>query len=314
MRAYKGSNICVITPTKDRPEKVKHLLGTLANQTEKVGRVIVVGSGLDISKIVLSFSRRLPVEYYHSSQSGQIIQRNLGITKLNAQTKLVATIDDDILLAPDAVERVINFWNHAPKNTAGVGFNITNFPRHRPSRLRRLFFASEKRPGRVLSSGFVTQITNVKEDIQTEWLNGGATTWKQDLIINNRHMTEIRAAWSPCEDLLFSYPVSKKHALFVCASAKVLHDDIPAANLRFRQHFYRGKTLSIWLIYFVNENPGLSTYRCALAITILSAGGFMYDLCLGRFRRTGFHFGRIAGLFRALRQVCFKGNIISAIK
>ena len=120
---YNTSDLAVIIPTKDRPTHVKRHLQSLAGQDCDLGRVIIVASGLNIEKIVLSFKDRLPVEYYHS-EPGQVRQRNLAISLLDDSTKLVASMDDDATYHKGAILEMINFWNSVELETAGVGFNI----------------------------------------------------------------------------------------------------------------------------------------------------------------------------------------------
>ena len=78
---YSGQQICVLVPTKDRPEHVERLLKSLTDQVEPVGRIIIVSSGHDIESTADKFSDKLPIEYHHTSQAGQIKQRNIGISK-----------------------------------------------------------------------------------------------------------------------------------------------------------------------------------------------------------------------------------------
>ena len=120
---YNTTDLAVIIPTKDRPIQVKRHLQSLVDQNCELGRVIVVASGKDIKDIVLGFKDRLPIEYYRS-EPGQIKQRNMGISKLDERTKLVAAMDDDVTYHEDAFEEMIRFWNGVEPNTAGVGFNL----------------------------------------------------------------------------------------------------------------------------------------------------------------------------------------------
>jgi len=147
--SYNGKKLTVLIPTKDRPQKVQCLLDSLCAQTEQCGRIIVVDGGQSIRELVMSFSGRLPVEYYECHPPGQIRQRNMGIALLDEKTQLAAFFDDDLVLEPDAVEKMMAFWNQADVNTAGVGFNIVNVPPHRHSFLTGLFLISSPRQGRV---------------------------------------------------------------------------------------------------------------------------------------------------------------------
>lgn len=293
---FSSSDICVLTPTKDRPHKIVNLLKSLSEQTFKVGRIIIVGSGQNIEQLVMSYADKLPVEYYHCEVPGQIRQRKLGVSKLDSRTKLVATLDDDIILEKDTIQKLLDFWNSKDERTAGVGFNISNMKSHTYSRLRELFFASKKEPAKVLKSGLVTQLTNVAVDTKAEWLNGGTTSWRQDILIEKIHKKEVNAKWAPCEDLLFSYPVGKEYDLFVCASARVIHDDVIISDLPFKNLFYRGEVLTYWLLYFVSENKNLSLKACYISLFAQSFGEIIFYFIKFNWKQLGLPFGRLWGV------------------
>ena len=84
---YVSKDLAIIIPTKDRPKEIGILLQSIKELDCEVGRVIVVASGQDVSDKVIEFSKILPLEYY-SSESGQIKQRNKGISLLNDSTDL----------------------------------------------------------------------------------------------------------------------------------------------------------------------------------------------------------------------------------
>ena len=121
--SYVSTDLAIIIPTKDRPKEVKRLLKSIAELDCKVGRIIIIATGMDIQNVVMSFVNRVPVEYY-SSEPGQIKQRNKGISLLDDSTKLVATMDDDTVFHKTSISVMINFWNSVETETAGVGFNI----------------------------------------------------------------------------------------------------------------------------------------------------------------------------------------------
>ena len=106
---YTSKDFAFIIPTKDRPGKLNKLLESLANQSESCGRVLIIASGQNVEYIAKEFLNHLPIEYYHSETYGQIHQRNLGINLLDNRTKLVGTLDDDIVLQPEALKKIIKY-------------------------------------------------------------------------------------------------------------------------------------------------------------------------------------------------------------
>jgi glycosyltransferase involved in cell wall biosynthesis len=269
---YTGLDLAWLIPTKDRPDHVRSLLDSLAAQTLPCGRMIVVASGANIEDVVTPYSARLPVAYFHCEPPGQIRQRNLGIARLDASTPLVGLLDDDLMLEPDALERMIECWNRIEPDAAGVGFNIVNAPAYRaPWPASRL---PQPRPGRVLRSGYNTRIDAIEHDIRTQWLGGGYTVWKREILEKYRQ-PELKTRWAIGEDIRFSYPVGKRHPLYVCAAAKVrlvpTFDQAPPDAV----HRYRGRKGTLAAFYFASLHPELSRVACLTRLTAKCAGQFV---------------------------------------
>ena len=262
---YSGHDLAWLVPTKDRPEHVRGLLASLAAQTVPCGRVLIVATGTNIAHVVESFRDRLPVEYFHSETPGQIHQRNLGLAQLDARTPLVGFLDDDLVLDPDALERMIECWNAIEPDAAGVGFNIVNAPPYRASWLARLVLG-EPEPGRVLPSGYNTRIDAIARDMRTQWLGGGYTVWKRAVLAEYRQ-PELKTRWAIGEDIRFSYPVGKRHPLYVCAAARVhlvpTLDQAPPDAV----HRYRGRKAALAAFYFATLHPELSRAACIARLT-----------------------------------------------
>jgi Glycosyl transferase family 2/Methyltransferase domain len=100
------STIGVILPTCDRPNALQCALQSLAAQTRKPDKVIVVNDGLeDIGHVLNQFSDRLKLLSLKttSPRSGSSVARNLGLDALD--TSLVAFLDDDNLMWTHWIER-----------------------------------------------------------------------------------------------------------------------------------------------------------------------------------------------------------------
>jgi len=310
---YNSKELAVIIPTKDRPVQVKRHLQSLVDQSCHPGRVIVVASGQDIKDMVLSFVNELPVEYYMSG-IGQIRQRNYGISLLDNRTKLVATMDDDVVYERDALHNMILFWNITPGDTAGVGFNVINRPKHKSSIISRMLYgARNEEPGKIMSSGVATSLTNVDNDINTEWLNGGGTVWRQDILTETKRQ-EIRSSWAVYEDVIFSYPIGKKNKLFICAASKINIEDIPQKGRNYKGSYFIGKSIALWRLYFVIQNHELSVYSYYIAVlfeSMVSAIKAIIRIDLILFMRFA---GTIAGLFNALTVRNQEDKVLSLIE
>lgn len=275
---YSGKDLAFIIPTRNRPDKVRNLLASFARQSLRCGRIIVVASGADIGNVVDEFSRDLPVEYCHVKQEGQIYQRNKGISLLDDRTPLAGSLDDDIVLEPGALENMVNFWNRAEAETAGVSFNIVNNSEHILPVLQAITGLGLPGKGRVFRSGYHVAGSPADDDLKAEWLCGGATVWKKSVFDDIRH-PEIECRWAVCEDLIFSYPVGKRYPLYVCAGARVRHEHVQDHLTRGKQRYY-GRTTALWRLYFVESQEDLSRclYFCSTlnqVIVHFVAGAFL---------------------------------------
>ncbi len=256
---YAGTDIAIVIPTFNRPEKMTNILNSLISQTERCGRVVVVDGGESVKDIVNQFADRLPVEYHRCIPPGQIRQRNYGISLLGPESRLIASFDDDIVLEPNALKVMIDFLNHCEPDAAGVGFNMVNFPPHRFSFLKALFGMSSARQGQVLRSGFNVTIANPQKDFKSQWLCGGATIWKSEIL--KQHLNkEIDSRWAASEDLIFSYPIGKKYPLYVCADAKVRHEHVNDHKADNKYRYY-GRTFTLWHLSFIEQHRELSRLR-----------------------------------------------------
>lgn len=258
-----GAGVAVVIPTMNRPAHLDALLASLAAQTSPCGPVVVVDGGDSVQHITLAHANRLDVHYLRCTPPGQLRQRRMGMELLRGLPghRLVALLDDDILLEPDALENMAAFWNRAPADTAGVGFNIVNAPAHSHSWLMGLLLAGAPEQGRVLASGRNTSILNVSRDLATQWLNGGATVWRRD-ILEQHPQDDLRTRWAVGEDVRFSYPIGKRARLFVCASARVRDvlaaDQAPPAQIRH----YKARKEALALFYLTTLHPELSRAAC----------------------------------------------------
>jgi hypothetical protein len=184
----------------------------------------------------------------------------MGLGQIDEATPLVGFLDDDLVLEPDALERMIEFWNRAEPDTAGVGFNIVDATPYRASWLARLLVA-QPAPGRVLRSGYNSRIDAIEQDIRSQWLGGGYTVWRRDILAQYRQ-PELKTRWAIGEDLRFSYPVGKRHPLYVCAAARVRNVLIFDQQAPNAVHRFRGRKSALATFYFASSHAEFSRMAC----------------------------------------------------
>lgn len=304
---YTASDLAFLVPTKDRPEKIKNLLNSLVIQSTKCNRIIIIDGGESIENVVMSYKDRLPVEYYECKPPGQIRQRNMGIALLDNRTRLVGSLDDDIVLMPDAVEKMIEYWNTLPQETAAVSFNIINCKPEKHTWLKGLMGLTGRQAGKVLRSGINTPILSINENISSQWVCGGATIWRQEILKTYTNSPQD-AMWASSEDLNFSYPIGKLYPLFICADAKVNHEHVYDLRIK-RKHRYYGRTETLWRFFFVESNQELSrtVFLWSQATTIVAR--FIKGIISFQPRHFEFGLGQIEGVISGLKAIVKKQDL-----
>ena len=296
---YAPAHLAIVVPTKDRPQKIRTLLDSLSAQTVKCGRIVIIDGGASVRDLILGYADRLPIEHHTCPSPGQIRQRNMGIALLDTGTPLVACLDDDIVFEPEAMERMVSFWNACEAETAAVSFNIVNVPPEPDSWVRRLFGIAGAEPGRVLPSGATTSNCQAARDYRTDWVCGGATVWRLDVLHRHPHR-ELPSRWAIHEDVIYSYPLSRIYPMYVCAGARVRHEHVVDYGAKRHYQFY-GLTQTLWMLYMVETNQNLS--MPALLWTIFgTATGRILAGTFG-FQRRHLQFAR--GQVEAVRKVAW---------
>ncbi len=294
-KTFTGQDLALLIPTKDRPGKLDELLNSIAGQSVACGRVIVVDGAYNAKEVVTIFKARLPIEYYQSPIPGQIRQRKLGLAKLEPDNKLIGLLDDDLVLEAGAVEGMLNLWNSVEPDTAGIGFNMVNVPRHRYSRIKGFFCLDHPQMGKVMKSGMNTSINNIDADIRTQWLGGGYTVWQQKILHNHLQET-INTKWAVGEDLRYSYPLSKHYPLYVCCNARVHHHHVYDQDKVNKVARYRGYKITAASLYFAGTNRELSVLLCYWMLLGLLLGRFFQSLIAMDQHNLKEAFGQLEGL------------------
>ena len=291
--------IALIIPTRNRPELLINLLRTIRNQNVKPDQVVIVDGSDEPIKLRILEYLTCNDTYIHIFPPSLTRQRNVGIKQLHDGITLAGYLDDDIELEPDTIGSMLQFWWDCPPNTGGAEFNITNISEKNPfSNIIRWFFCmGSPEPGKVLRSGFCTSAFPAEKDHMCEWLCGGATIWRRD-ILNKYKFDEWYSGWAYHEDVEFSYRVFKNFPLYIVHLAKVTHNP-PQFNPE--KSFFLGKMAVINRYHFVKKNPELS-----VCFFYWSTAGEVFLNILKTFRdrnRDGLRiaWGNLSGIYHILR-------------
>jgi glycosyltransferase involved in cell wall biosynthesis len=294
--------ICFIIATKDRPDDLRTMLHSLADQSVRPGGVIIVdGSDDPVKAVVDEFVTALPLNYIQHRPPSASGQRNVGIQAISHGADLVGFLDDDATLEPGALERMISFWERAPADVGGCAFNMINHPAMQASALKKMRLAEmlglySPKPGIVTPSGWQTMLGQVRNTTCVDWLPSGAVVWRAN-IFNTHSFDDFFTGYSYLEDLDFSFTVRRRWRLAVVADARYGHYPSP---IRHSDGFRFGRTEIRNRLYFVRKH-GLSVPRCWLGMVCrlgITIGNALAHLDSDAARRA---IGNMAGMTNELR-------------
>jgi len=241
--------LSLVVPTKDRPDDLRRLLGSIAAQTRVPDQVVVVDGSEPPVKAVCDAFPVLPLDYVRVFPPSLAAQRNAGMARLRPEITHAGYLDDDIVLERDAVERIMLAWECAGEDVGGIGFNITNRPRPPLIRLRRLFLLEHREPGRMLASGCAASHYVCERDHDADWLSGGAATWRRD-VVERYPYDEWFVGTGLLEDVDFSFNVRGSYRLVVASAARLAHYSWP---IRAESQYLLGKWQVVNRMYLVRK-------------------------------------------------------------
>lgn len=298
-------SIAYVVPTKDHPEDLRKMLTSLEAQTLPPDQVIIVdGSDPDVKHICDAFPK-LRITYVRCYPPSLAKQRNAGMAALNDDITIAGYLDDDLVLEPDATEKMIGFWEKAGPDVGGAAMTIINQGTPRNGWLLRFFGMDGAPPGDVLPSGFACTLPFVTQTIETKWLYGGATLWRCE-VIKKFDYDEWYIGHGYLEDLDYSYRVGREYRMFLLAESKTYHFSAEKSADRM---YDLGRQQTLNRLYFVRKMDDGSSLAVAWAlfgqVFMNLIGGLKNPKARGLKRVQG----NLVGLLSALRgrQESFAG-------
>lgn len=274
------------------------MLASVSEQTALPDQLIIVdGSKSPVDEVLKSFPQ-LPLEYVRCVPPSLARQRNAGMARLATDITLAGYLDDDLVLEREAIREMLAYWERAQADIGGAAFNITNNPEPGGLYLKRVFGIDDSRPGRMLPSGCASTIPAQSEDIETEWLYGGATVWRRE-VVEGFAYDEWFVGTGFMEDIDFSFAVKSRYRLAVIAGARVTHYSQPVRP-------DRQSLLGVWQVvnrmYLVRKyrTRGMSTGRAwwaTLGLLLLNTGAALLRRDAQYWNRA---MGNIAGVLSVL--------------
>lgn len=296
--------IAIIVPTIGRCDDLRRMLGSLAQQSRPPDQVVIVDEDGEGNALAREFPQlnTFVTTFPRGSASAK---RNRGIQCVSPEMELIGFVDDDIVLEPQALASIRDFWRSSPPGLGGVSCNLVNHPPLFAARLKSLRFTSQlalydARGGVVLRSGFHTLLGNVSQTQYVQWLPSTAVVYHRQVLAEHS-FDEWYQGYSYLEDLDFSYSISRKYKLAVLADARFCH--FPSQIGRTDPYLF-GKKEVLNRLHFVRKHAELSPALCCVALSIRA----MISTFLGLTRFEGAYFQRAWGNIAGLVSVATHGT------
>ena len=291
--------LAFVIPTKDRGDDLRRMLRSLVAQTRLPDQVIVVdGSGVEVSWCVAEFPE-LRIDYVRLLPPSLSAQRNAGMAVLRPEITHAGYLDDDVVLELDAVYEMASFWGGAGSDVGGAAFNVVNDAGSIPSTIMQRIGVWSVGVGSVAPSGLVCEVGRVNNDIESDWLCGGATVWRREVIEAYSYDNWFQGTGF-MEDVDYSYGVRERYRLFVLAAARLAHFTPP---IRPDRQFLFGKWQVVNRMYIVRKyrHRGLSLHKAwglSLILVVANSVRGIFNRQPGLWDRS---MGNLAGIVSDLR-------------
>jgi len=287
--------LTVIIPTVNRTGCLRRLLESIAGQQALPHEVIIIDAGArNISGELAGFDD-LQLRYVHMHPPSLTRQKNAGIEHASKHATLIGFIDDDIVLRDGCLARMLYLWKEAPDEVGGASFNNVSGSLSPAGAFERFFAISSPGPGRILKSGFNTQISSIDATRRVEWLFGGITVWRRG-VVEDFKFDEWFDGNAYCDDIDYSLRVGKRYRLMVVKDAEAMHVQEP---MPLKKEYRCAHAQTTNRLYFVKKHRGFSLAMCCWAHT----GLCIKNVFKGIIRLRPDSFLRAAGILSGMLNV-----------
>jgi glycosyltransferase involved in cell wall biosynthesis len=299
-----GSGSAFVIATRNRPYDLVRTVESLLAQTVMPAELCIVDSSDETptrSQVEkLCADAKLALDYYHPAPKGLTIQRNAGIDR--TQGDLVFFIDDDVALAPDCHEAILEEYAKWGPELGGV--RATPERPARPSRItiayRKLFGIGGWWPeasGRVRRGFYVEGVSESAGVRGLEYFNGWFMSYRRE-VFDHERFDEALSGYGYKEDIDFSYRVSRRYKLVQTPRARC--DHLKSGASRMSSHQLQRMNLANQFYLHRKLMPQTIRNRAALWWALLG----LFIINVGKAAQTrdpGLFTGLVAGAFEQSR-------------
>jgi len=293
-----------VIATRNRPDDLRNTVASVVAQTVLPGELCIVDSSDETPTrpeiVALCADAGLPLKYLHPAPRGLTVQRNVGVDETNGDP--VFFIDDDVALAPDCHERVLDVYEEWGQKVGGV--RATPVRPARPllvTRLyRRLFGIGGWWPessGKVRRGFYAEGISESAGVRKIEYMNGWFMSYRREVFEHER-FDEALSGYAYKEDIDFSYRVSRHYTLVQTPHARC--DHLKSDSARMNSHQLQRMNLANQFYLHRKLMPQTKLNKAALWWALLG----LLILNLGKAAQTrdaGLVTGMVAGAWEQAR-------------
>jgi len=257
------SRVSVIIPTKNRATDLAIAVQSLLGQTAPPAQLVIVDQSVDEVgflriKALLANMPGVELEYIRdTSIKGAATARNCAMERATGDVWLF--LDDDVVLEPEFIERLLEVYGNDPK-AEGVSGIITNYrPGPLPLRMWTAVFA--RGPFRDERQPIYWAADKLKraEPIRVRQFTGALMSFRASTIREMRFDSNLTGA-SYAEDTDFCWRLPAGAVLLIAPRARLIHNRSPQG--RTGDHWLRAHTQAAYFLYEKNRKHGLKNRIC----------------------------------------------------
>jgi GT2 family glycosyltransferase len=299
-----GSGSAFVIATRNRPDDLVRTVESLLAQTVLPAELCIVDSSDETptrSQVgKLCADAKLPLDYHHPAPKGLTVQRNVGIDR--TQGDPVFFIDDDVALAPDCHESILEEYDKWGPELGGV--RATPVRPARPSRTTiayRKFFGIggwwPEASGRVRRGFYAEGVSEAAGVRSIEYFNGWFMSYRRE-VFDHERFDEALSGYAYKEDIDFSFRVSRRYKLVQTPRARC--DHLKSGASRMSSHQLQRMNLANQFYLHRKLMPQTVRNRAALWWALFG----LFIINVGKAAQTrdpGLFTGLVAGAFEQSR-------------
>jgi GT2 family glycosyltransferase len=298
------SNSTFVIATRNRPDELERTVESLVRQTVLPAELCIVDASEETPARAaierLCDEVELPLDYAHPAARGLTRQRNVGIDRTSGDP--VFLVDDDVYLAPDCHERILEEYERWGREVGGV--RATPLVPAEPPLIsiawRKLFGIGGWWPeasGRMRAGFWVEGVSEAAGVRKLDYMTGWFMSFRREVFAHER-FDEALSGYAHKEDVDFTYRVSRRYVLLQTPRARCEH--FQTITSRLSSHQLMRMNLGNQFYLHRKNMPQDLRHRGALWWGLL--GLFVLNVGRATFKRDpGLVTGMVVGMYEQAR-------------